>query len=96
MQRNKALEMLRQLKPQLSEKFGVERLALFGSTARDSATESSDVDILVRFSGKADPDRYFGAQFLLEDNFGCGIDLVMESAVREEFKPSIFRDLIDV
>ena len=96
MQRNKALEMLRQLKPQLSEKFGVERLALFGSTARDTATDDSDLDVLVRFSGAPDSDNYFGTLFLLEDLSGCEIDLVMEDAVRKELKPYIYRDLIDV
>lgn len=96
MQRNKALEMLRQLKPQLCEQFGVERLALFGSTARDSATEKSDVDILVSFSGTADSKRYFGALFLLEDTLGCQIDMVTDSEVRPEIKPYILRDIIDV
>jgi len=79
MQRQTSLNMLRQLKPQLYEKFGVERLVLFGATAGDdSATEKSDVDILMHFGGTADSKRYFGALFLLEDTFGCPIDLVTE------------------
>lgn len=96
MKRSAALEMLKTLKPQLVEKFGVDRLALFGSTARDTARENSDVDILVRFSGIPDSKRYFGALFLLEDTFGCEIDLVTEDVVRKEIRPYINRDLIDV
>jgi len=36
--------------PYLRERFGVERLALFGSFARDEAEESSDIDIAVSLS----------------------------------------------
>ena len=45
-------------------------LALFGSFARDEATDASDVDILVRFDGPATSRSYFGVQFYLEDLLG--------------------------
>jgi predicted nucleotidyltransferase len=35
----------------LAGRFGVVRLALFGSTARNSAKRDSDVDVPVRFDG---------------------------------------------
>jgi len=44
----------------LTERFGVQRLALFGSFARDTARVDSDVDVLVRFDGPATSKRYFG------------------------------------
>ena len=44
MQRNEAIAKLRQHATQL-RRLGVERLYLFGSTARDEAREDSDVDL---------------------------------------------------
>ena len=38
--------------------FGVQSLALFGSVARDEATDLSDLDFLVEFEGMATFDRY--------------------------------------
>jgi predicted nucleotidyltransferase len=53
MNRQRALELLTRSKPELQTRFGVTRLALFGSTARDEASGGSDVDILVAFEGPA-------------------------------------------
>jgi len=53
MNRDSVLNLLRAHKAPLTQKFGVSRLALFGSVARDSATAQSDVDVLVSFVGPA-------------------------------------------
>ena len=45
--------LLARNKPTLVARFGVDRLALFGSTARDAARADSDIDILVSFDGPA-------------------------------------------
>lgn len=74
MNKTKALQELAHSKAILVQRFGVTRLALFGSTARDAAHESSDVDVLVNFDGSATPQRYFGVQFYLEDLLGCSVD----------------------
>ena len=80
----------------LTQRFGVTRLALFGSTARDSAKTNSDVDILVSFDGVATSQRYFGVQFYLEDLLGCAVDLVTEKALRPELRQYIELEAIDV
>jgi predicted nucleotidyltransferase len=46
-QREATLEILRQLKSEFEEQYGVTTLGLFGSLARREATETSDVDIVV-------------------------------------------------
>jgi hypothetical protein len=96
MNRQRALELLNRSKPELRARFGVTRLALFGSIARDTATSGSDVDILVAFDGPATSRRYFGVQFYLEDLFGCPVDLVTENALRPELRPFIERERINV
>ena len=96
MQKSNVIQTLTQHKAKLSQHFGVSRLALFGSAARNTATEVSDVDILVSFDGVATSQRYFGVQFYLEDLLGCPVDLVTEKALRAELRPYIEREAIDV
>ena len=91
------LALLRPQKPLLSERFGVENLALFGSFARDQATEDSDVDILVRFNGPATWKSYFGLQFYLEDLLCRPVDLIPTKALRKSSAPtwSVRREMCD-
>ena len=96
MDRAAALHLLKAHKAELAERFGVVRLALFGSTARDTAGPDSDVDVLVAFDGPATSQRYFGVQFYLEDLLGRSVDLVTEKALRERLRPYIERDAIAV
>lgn len=96
MNRLRALELLTQSKAALKERYGVTRLALFGSTARDAAQSDSDIDILVAFDGPSTSERYFGVQFYLEDLFGCAIDLVTEKALRPELRPFIEQEAVYV
>ena len=90
------VKALRENKAVLVKKFGVKSLALFGSFARGTANEDSDVDVLITFDGPATSERYFGAQFYLEDLLGKPVDLVTETAVRPELRPYIERDRVDV
>jgi uncharacterized protein len=94
--KTQALQSLSEHKAVLQQRFGVTRLALFGSTARDVATVNSDIDILVNFDGAATSQRYFGVQFYLEDLFGCSVDLVTEKALRAELRPFVECEAIDV
>ena len=95
MNKQQAIQSLTQNKALLNQRFGVTRLALFGSTARDNATDKSDIDILVDFDGVATSQRYFGVQFYLEDLLGCSVDLVTEKALRKELRPHIEREAIN-
>lgn len=96
MKRIAALALLRESKPELVARFGVKRLALFGSTARDAAVAQSDVDVLVEFDGPATSAQFFGAQFYLEDLLGCAVDLVTRKALRPELRLHVERDSVDV
>ena len=96
MNRMQALQALARAKPELVRRFGVTRLALFGSTVRDQARPDSDVDIVVAFDGPATSQRYFGVQFYLEDALGCPVDLVTEKAMRPELRPYIEQEAVNV
>ncbi|WP_323004176.1 nucleotidyltransferase family protein [Denitromonas sp.] len=96
MNRQSAIDQLTRSKAELQRQFGVTRLSLFGSTARDASTDKSDVDILVAFDGPATSKRYFGVQFYLEDLLGCPVDLVTEKALRPELRPFVEQERVDV
>jgi len=96
MTKNETLEILYRLKPLLVERFGITRLALFGSTVRDEAKPDSDIDIVVSFDDVATSKKYFGVQFLLEDELGHSVDLVTEKAMRAELRPYIEQEAINV
>jgi hypothetical protein len=49
MRREEAISTLRSFLPALKRDFGVRRICLFGSTARDEARPNSDLDLLVDF-----------------------------------------------
>ena len=77
---------------ELEQAFGVKSLALFGSVARNEATEASDVDLLVDF-GKAPSFRqYTNALLYLEDLLGCKVDLVTQDSLKAELIPSVKRN----
>jgi predicted nucleotidyltransferase len=72
--------------------FGVKRVALFGSYARDENSSSSDVDILVEFEkGQKTFDNYMDLKFFLESMFGRKVDLVLKDAI----KPALERSIMD-
>ena len=96
MKKHEAIALLNAHKPELEKQFGVTTLALFGSTARDSARSDSDLDILVDFDGPATSQRYFGVQFYLEDLFNCPVDLVTQKALRPELRPYVEREAVYV
>jgi predicted nucleotidyltransferase len=96
MDRAGVLARLAQSKSTLAGRYGVTRLALFGSAARDAARDGSDIDILVAFDGPATAERYFGVQSYLEDLFGVAVDLVTEKGLRAELRPFIEAEAIGV
>ena len=96
MNRSSAIQLLAESKPVLAARYGVTRLALFGSTVRDAARSDSDIDVLVSFDGPATSERYFGVQFYLEDLFGNPVDLVTDKALRPELRPFIEKEAVHV
>ena len=96
MNKTGVIRLLQAHKQALKERFGVTSLALFGSFARDEATDNSDLDILVTFDGPATSRSYFGVQFYIEDLTDRAVDLVTDKALRPELRPSVERDCVRV
>ena len=94
--RQQILAALAQRKSDIATRFGVRRLALFGSAARDELTAGSDVDLLVEFEGPATYDRYFGLKDHLEALLDRTVDLVTERGLKPRARRHVERDLVRV
>ena len=83
---------LRQMKPELADKFHVSRIGYFGSFANDKQNENSDLDILVEFSEPIGWE-FFTLERFLEQSFGIPIDLVTKNALKERIKDPILNQV---
>ncbi len=68
------LEILRKEQPYLFEKYGVEKIAIYGSFAKDHPTEKSDIDILVKLTRPLGLE-FVGLAYYLEEKLGREVDL---------------------
>jgi len=90
------LQILRQKNAELTKKFGVKSLSLFGSIARNEATSASDVDLLVEFNRPVGYFGLFALQDYLEDLLGCPVDLGTPDSLKPYIRDRIMGDLIHV
>ncbi len=89
------LRLLEDAKPELARRFGVRRLAIFGSYARGEQREESDVDILV----EVDPSIGLGFIDLaesIESLLGLRSEVVSRRAIKPRNWKVIEKELIDV
>jgi predicted nucleotidyltransferase len=95
MQRNTILQTLKQHQTVLKD-LGVRSLALFGSVARDEATPSSDIDIVVEFEPPITFDRYMDVKFYLEDQLGKKVDLVSWKSLKPQLREMVEQEAVYV
>src|SRR5438105_1012726 len=97
MKRAEILQRLREQQPTLRRRFGVRRLALFGSLARDEAVATSDVDVLVDFDRPITLFDLVAVRLYLEKALGVAkVDVVPRDCVYPEFVQGIVEEAVDV
>lgn len=75
--------------------YGVKRIGLFGSFARNEQTRSSDVDVLVEFAeGQATFDNFMHLVYFLEDLFSRKVDLLTAGGVDKYIRSRVEREVI--
>jgi predicted nucleotidyltransferase len=73
---------------------GVKNIGIFGSFVTGQNTEKSDIDILVDFApGKHSFDNFMELSFLLEDLFGCKVELLTSESLSTHIGPFIMREV---
>jgi len=96
MKRENVIRLLVEHRDELQHQFGVKSLALFGSVARDEATETSDVDVLVEFDR---PTGLFGLirlQDYLGSLFGCPVDVGTSNSLKPRIRSRVLAESIYV
>lgn len=96
MTRQETLEVLSAHKAEMVHRFGVARLALFGSTARDEAGPDSDVDLLVAFAGKVTFDGYMDLHAFLQNLLGVKVDLATDAMIKPRMRSRMERERVEV
>ena len=83
MQRELAINLLKTFKENNQQKYGIEALGLFGSTARDEAKLTSDIDVCIK-TQKANLFELVHIKQELEELLSTPIDIVR---VRDKMNP---------
>jgi predicted nucleotidyltransferase len=95
MNREQVIATLRTHEQELRQR-GVLHVGLFGSVARDEATPTSDIDILVELAPDAPIDLfgYVGITQYLSDLFPNPVDVANRRRLKALVRPSVERDAI--
>jgi predicted nucleotidyltransferase len=94
MTKNRILEILKNLKEEVSENYKAEIKGIFGSYAREEQNQDSDIDILVEFHKGATLLDLVRLGNFLEDRLQTKVDVVSLRAVRKEIEDDIYRELV--
>lgn len=86
---------LEQLKPELTQKFHVQTIGLFGSVVRDDFSPNSDIDIIVDFN------QPIGIEFIdladyMEQRLQKKVDLVSRNGIKDNYFKAIEREIVYV
>lgn len=89
MQKDQALDILKQFKDDFADRFGIVRIGLFGSTVRNEAKSNSDIDVVVETKT---PDMFaiVHAKNTLEELFHLNVDVIR---YREKMNPYLKQNI---
>ena len=87
--------ILKELKPELQEKYHVSSIGIFGSAVRNDFTPESDLDIIVDFS------QPIGISFIdladyIEKKVNTHVDLVSRKGIKPQYFASIENEIVYV
>ncbi|MCL2080992.1 MAG: nucleotidyltransferase family protein [Oscillospiraceae bacterium] len=77
-----AIDDIKRITVPIAQRYGVKKLALFGSYARGEQKETSDIDFLIE-KGRIQGWEFFGFINSLEDNLGTRVDVMTYDSLRD-------------
>jgi uncharacterized protein len=75
------------------ERYGVVKIGIFGSYARNEQTESSDIDILIELNQPIGLE-FMSIKFFLEGELGISVDLGTEAMLKEPIREQVLKEVI--
>jgi len=95
--RKEILYFLKNQKQYLNDEFGVYKIGLFGSYAKGTNQEQSDIDIAIEiYREKKNLHVFLEIKRYLEENFGTKVDLGLEHTLKPIIKEQIMEEIIYV
>ena len=82
------------LKPEITARYKVKGIGLFGSFVRQEQDETSDIDILVEFEVGADLFDLVGLAQFLEEKLKRNVDVIPKNALRAELRESVLQEIV--
>ncbi len=92
---NSIRQILTQLKPELTQRFFVDSIGLFGSIVRDDFSPTSDIDIIVDFSKPVGVEFIDLADFI-EKKLKKKVDLVSKKCLKPKYFQQSLSEIIYV
>ncbi len=80
---------------ELRERYGISRLAIFGSWVRGEQRADSDVDLLVEFDRTPSLLTFVRLQNELGDRLGLPVDLVLARKLHPRLAPLVLQEAVD-
>jgi len=95
--RKTIIEYLRNHQQEFLDKYGVCKIGLFGSVARDEQSAASDIDVVVEMvPEKKTLHNFLEFKRTLEKAFGRTVDLGMETAIKPALRKAIQEEIVYV
>ncbi len=97
MDKQQILQYLKEHKDELQQRYGVVKIGLFGSYAKDEQNENSDIDIVVEIDKEHKRlSSFFGLKRELEKAFAKRVDLGTQSSIKPLVKKYIQKEILYV
>lgn len=93
MLKEEILEALAQVRVEITRRYKVKKIGLFGSFIKEEQKQNSDIDILVEFREDADLFDFSGLALFLEGKLNQKVDIVPEAALRKELRKSVLKEV---
>lgn len=94
--REEIIAYLQENKKVFHDLYGIQKIGLFGSFAREEQTDNSDLDILIEMDSTTENifDKRIQLQELLMKRFSRKVDICHEQAIKPVFRNLILKDTI--
>jgi len=80
---------------ELRDRYGISRLAIFGSWVRGEQRADSDVDLLVAFHRTPSLLTFVRLQNEISDRLGLPVDLVLARTLHPRLAPRVLQEAVD-
>ena len=90
------LKELKEILMPILKEYGVKKSAIFGSYARNSAKEKSDIDLLVYLDETFDLEKYLDFEETIKNALKKHVDIIEYRCINRMLKDEILREAVEI